>query len=282
MLIHTIFAEGDNEPNWNVAPEWDCAWPPVPINTNDSFELGRINQAMVALMDTTPFEPLPPTPTSSFAEEVESELLKYESSVYSERTQAEETPFIKESESQSTITPLDPAQKYQDCFKSSSGPNNPTQSSFQMQDPDATRGKHLLPTPSIATSRSATPISHESNQDSHMRLSSDSRRHLLAPMPADGSRCSTPESPNAMNRRNEQDPAFVRTVDALRSLDDGDKSGSAKRPPRKSMIPSPVRKREEDKAAVQSQTSRRGSNPQNAGTMRRYLSFVKRLRVPGV
>ena len=280
-IIRTIFTDSDNEPNWNLALGGDCAWPPLPINTDDTFEVGRINQAMLSLLDASPFEPLPLTTTSSFEEEIENELRKYESPVYSEKALTEESALSGEYKSESTKMPSDAAEKYQEFVGLINSPSSSNQATYPLQNSDPTSGNLLLPVPSITTSRSANPKSHQSTQWSQTRLSNDGRCHLLAETPTDGSRCSTPKSPNAMNRRNEQDPAFLRTVDALRSLDDDDKAGAAKTTRRKTMIPSPVRKREEVEGGDGSQKSQ-GTKTQPAGTVRRYLSFMKRLRVPGV
>ncbi|KAK6581158.1 hypothetical protein PZA11_006646 [Diplocarpon coronariae] len=68
----------------------------------------------------------------------------------------------------------------------------------------------------------------------------------------------TPRSPNKMNALNEQDPAFVRTLEAMRSLDGA--------PRRSTMIASPKR------------SPGITSEPTSAPSKRRYLSFVYRLR----
>ncbi|PBP26343.1 alpha beta hydrolase fold protein [Diplocarpon rosae] len=68
----------------------------------------------------------------------------------------------------------------------------------------------------------------------------------------------TPRTPNKMNALNEQDPAFVRTLEAMRSLD-----GTLRR---STMIASP--KRSPSNASEQTP----------APSKRRYLSFVYRLR----
>lgn len=231
-------------------------------------------------MDTSPFEPLPLTPTSSFAEDVETELLKYESSIYSEKTKAEHIAVdggSRTSRSESTCTPADATHEYQECVGSINGSNNSDRSRPRIQGSDPNSGRQPSPPPSTINSRCATPKSHESSQDSQVRFSGDSRRHLLTATPTIGSRSPTPQSPNAMNRRNEQDPAFVRTVDALRSFDDDNKPKAVRRIRPKSMIPSPIRKKEVAEAADRSQTSQ-GAYPETAVTVRRYLSFVKRLR----
>ncbi|KAH7413092.1 hypothetical protein BKA64DRAFT_344926 [Cadophora sp. MPI-SDFR-AT-0126] len=72
----------------------------------------------------------------------------------------------------------------------------------------------------------------------------------------------SPRTPNKMNELNEQDPAFIRTVNAMRSLD----SANARR---HTMIASP----KTPKSA--GSTGTRKSPPM---TKRRYMSFVNRLR----
>ncbi|PVH77609.1 hypothetical protein DL98DRAFT_656639 [Cadophora sp. DSE1049] len=72
----------------------------------------------------------------------------------------------------------------------------------------------------------------------------------------------SPRTPNKMNELNEQDPAFIRTVNAMRSLD----SANARR---HTMIASP----KTPKSAGNTGTG--NSTPM---TKRRYMSFVNRLR----
>jgi hypothetical protein len=279
-LLQNIFTDGDYKPCF--IPAKDCAWPPLPTQTPGySFDS---NHALMSLMSPCPIPPLRLTPTSSFTEEIEDEMLKYESSVYSEKIYAEEASVIEGlgiRKHKTTSTLADQAmsgQNDQECVGSIARSNSPLWSTPRIRDSDVNSRGLLLAAPPAIDSRCATPKSHEINQineEYQVRLSdNDSGIRLLAATPTINSRAPTPHSPNEMNRRNEQDPAFVRTVDALRSLDCDDKPVRRLRP--MSMIPSPVRKKEVE-VAGRSQTSL-GTQPRSEGTVRRYLSFVKKLR----
>jgi hypothetical protein len=243
MLFRATFADGDDEPDYNSAD--DCAWPPVPVQTPFENFHPSLNNSSILPLSPCHLE-LPFTPTSSFTQDVQDEMLKYESSVYSERTGipaegASISDHLPKSESSSTLA--DHVQKYQECVGSIGGSDKSNWSSPRIRFSDA-----------------------------------DSGRHLLAATPTIDSQSATPKSPNEierMNEQNEQDPAFVRTVDALRSLsDEAPKPAKKSRP--KSLIPSPKPKKE-DAIGGRAQTSM-GTHPQSEGTVRRYLSFVKRLR----
>ena len=79
-LFRATFCDGDEEPQWNLAR--DCAWPPVPEQNPVENLIPPMRLSQVEL---------PCTPTTNFAKDVEDEMLKYESSVYSEKTKAEDS-----------------------------------------------------------------------------------------------------------------------------------------------------------------------------------------------
>lgn len=275
MLLRAMFADGDDDPDYS--PAKDCAWPPVPVPTPyESFDCS-LNNASTSPRSPSQFE-LPFTPTSSFAQDVEDEMLKYESSIYSEKTNilAENRSITEEHvlKSGTTSTLADHVQKYQECVGTIAGSEKSNWSSPRIRFSDADSDRHLLAAPSMIDSQCATPKSSNEIKRTNKKASqigffdNDSRKHLLAATPTVDPRCPTPKSPNAMNRMNEQDPAFVR------SLDDEPKTVKKLRP--KSMIPSPMRKKE-DADGSRSQTSM-GLYPRSEGTVRRYLSFVKKLR----
>lgn len=72
----------------------------------------------------------------------------------------------------------------------------------------------------------------------------------------------SPRTPNKMNELNEQDPAFIRTVNAMRSLDSANTR-------RHTMIASPKTPRNAGSA---------GTGKSTPMSKRRYMSFVNRLR----
>ena len=243
MLFRATFSDGDDEPEYNSAD--DCAWPPVPKQT--PFENLHPSLINGSLLPVSPSQlALPTTPTSSFTQDVEDEMRKYESSVYSEKTSvptenASLTDHIPKSGTSSTLA--DHVQKYQECVVSIAGSDQSNWSSPQIPFSDDGSERHLVATATVNSSSATFKPRNEIER---------------------------------MNEQNEQDPAFVRTVDALRSLSDETPKPAKKSRP-KSMIPSPKQGKGEDGNDGRAQTSM-STHPRSEGTVRRYLSFVKRLR----
>lgn len=258
MLLCAIFAEGDIDPDYNT-PE-DLAWPPVPAQTPfQSFD------PLSNTVSTAPMFELSFTPTSSFAQDVEDEMLKYESSVYSDKTNlpmddsaVKEEPGLPKSGAVTSIT--EHVQRYQNCVGSIDASD---QSKW---------------------GQSGRPNSNSDQWSSHQlqfldnplarNTTNGSQRGLLAATPCTDSRCPTPKSPNTMNQMNEQDPAFLRTLQALRSLDE---PNIVKKPRPKSMIPSPKSTNKDVTSDARCKTSM-STYPRAEGAVRKYFSFVQRLR----
>jgi hypothetical protein len=207
--------------------------------------------------------PLTSASTSSFTEDVENELMKYESSTYSERAPAEHESLAEESRiptSETIYTIADPCQRYQACVGSMTSLASSISQAHQMMTSDS---QQTVTTASVQNLHSPVPGFGKpkfSIEAPRLPLNiNESSRQLGVPATTNELRCRTPESPNALNRRNEQDPAFVKALHALRSLsfDNSDSSTSDRTPRTRSKIPSPVRKKED-------------------GPVRKYLSFMKR------
>jgi hypothetical protein len=101
----------------------------------------------------------------------------------------------------------------------------------------------------------------------------------ITPPPRKDARCSTPpKSPNTMNRLNEQDPAFRRTLDALHSVDKQSRDPSKIAGP--DSVTSSHKLSKEAKAADRCQTSSE-ERPKFDNPSRKYSSFFSRLKGGG-
>ena len=303
-ILHNIYDEENYNPRILAAN--NCPWPPLV----DEAPTIKSSKSLLALISPSSFEPLPFTPSSTLSEDIECEMLKDESSIYSDKEQAEKG-FMRDGDHlpkcPTATTLADTTQDYHKCVESSASPRSSIWFESGIRDSDANRRRNVLATaaPIGLSPQSTTAKSHESQhineEDSRARLPDEEsgiqslaavratesraatpkslrgigRSFLVAKSPV-VARSSTPQSPNAMNRRNEQDPAFLRTLDALRSLDNSEKPKVVRKSRTQSMIPSPIRKQEAE-VGERSQVSF-APQQRSEGTVRKYLSFVKRLR----
>jgi hypothetical protein len=280
MLLRSIFASGDKEPEYSPGKQYP--WPTVPVHTP---YISYHSSIQVRVPDSSGSLQLLLTSTTNFAQDVEDELLKYESSVYSE------TEGVGTSRTMSaTGTLTEHVQRYSECvgpIVGSEGSRCATpisanhsntvneQQGSQIRVSYESGRECLDATPAIVPQYAIAPMNHlatmNEQQNFRIRFSPDSGRNLSAVTPTGSDfRCPTPKTLEEMNRLNEEDPAFVRSLE--------DEAKSVKKPRPKSMIPSPMRKKEEITASGRSSTSM-GNHPPE-GTVRRYLSFVKKLREP--
>jgi len=271
-LLHLIFNDDSQEPYFS--PAYECAWPPAPVETASL----QWKEAITRATNASYFRPLHYTRSTSFAEDIKNEMLKYTSSIDSNKSTQDDASVHKQRPtptSGTTDISSDVAQKYHDRIDPNPNFNNLTSSQVQFPESDANNGLYLIGAAAASNFNSqwGTPNS-EDDYRAHID-DNDSERHLLVVTPTTDSRASTPQILHEMNKRNEQDPAFVRTVDALRSIDKEDKPKATKKGRAVSMIPSPVRKKEEGADRAWASL---GSKPQSKGTVRRYLNFVTRLR----
>ena len=300
-LFRTIFDEDDY--GLSLTPGKESAWPPVFVET-PSF---KPNQLLLELMSPCIYEPLSYTPACSLSENVKHEMYKYESSVQSEEMQTAGTSITAGTHIPKSMTASALAkalQNCQECVTAIANPNDLRWSGPQLQDLVANSGEltpmstvapiHRYATPEPLESRKTnesqsrcqfsnndiggnllTPTSSNDLETYSLQSLNQSRKsHLAATLPLTAL-APTPQSPNAMNRRNEQDPAFIRTMDALRLLVDGRKPNVITKGRAMSLI-SPPAGRQEIEVGVRAQTSL-GKHPQSESTVQRYLTFLKRL-----
>ncbi|KAK0127539.1 hypothetical protein ONS96_007074 [Cadophora gregata f. sp. sojae] len=256
-LLNSIFRYGIIPPAY-ISPG-DDAWPPLPSRRP-------------TLLMSEPRTSEPPTPASmvsmefgklrlqhsrSFVEEMEDEITWYSTSPKSSNYTL--TSRLD------TTTPTK-AEKPDDGSKTPPIENVPP---CQALLPEMVVSEHTVfdapaspePLP-VQISRLMAPAEVEPS------LTATTTAALLPRTPVSKSRIPraftepSPRTPNKMNELNEQDPAFIRTVNAMRSLD----SANVRR---RTMIASP-------KTPDSTGSARTGkSTPM---TKRRYMSFVNRLR----
>jgi len=186
-MLSAVFADGDQEPELTIPN--DCAWPPVPPPDTDSIYYYSSLNATSA--EPGSFFGLRLHHSRSFAETFEEEI----DNRYSTYSNYTATSGNESSESGRTLTDhvrqFPPGRERTISNSSTHGP-----SANSSLDPSTPRFQHLQPGEIMVTRT--------------FEITSRTR----TPSPK---RCSTPKSPNTLNQMNERDPAFVRTLNAIKS-----------------------------------------------------------------
>jgi len=295
MLLCAMFADGNNKPNY-IVPEkrpWPVfrtpkvpsspggyPWTPLPEGPSvfstprTSYSPGEYPWA--SLPDQSPtsrFSELPyPSQfdlklnkSPSFAQELTQDTLKHEASVSPACTTAPGKETLVNYNRSRTPRNRAPTASHVSRFQnrmpsiSETGPSLDEESVFQKSVKE-----NPMPRTRFGDSGLSRTVTHERN---------------ITPPPRKDARCSTPpKSPNTMNRLNEQDPAFRRTLDALHSVDKQSRDPSKIAGP--DSVTSSHKLSKEAKAADRCQTSSE-ERPKFDNPSRKYSSFFSRLKGGG-
>jgi hypothetical protein len=263
-LMCSLFGQGNAEPNW-ITPQ-DCAWlPPHTPSATPSFT-----------SPTTPATPATPNFTApvgscsvcpmdfslklnrsrSFRQDVEEQMLKSKFYTnYMGGSPKDDDSNIPSDEGEREVDeddvwnyePISPLTRFPQDF----------------YDRAALKGGSII---------EATPRSSYLHPGEYVQLSTIATTpDRLTPIFQ--TRCPTPSSPNTMNQRNEQDPAFLRTLNAIRQLDDAPK-------PRPETRPLSVQFASKSVLIQDNEAERCTTSLTNRpiGAKKRYMAFVNKLR----
>jgi hypothetical protein len=185
-ILSAAFADGDKEPKF-IKPN-DCAWPPVSARsvTNPSYasSLHPVSEPLGLRLHHS----------RSFAEEVEEGMKRF--SILSSRSIVSHTDGLLEEQrrrDQSNDALTDDTQQYSSTRESMFS-NFTSQNEFESP-PDAS-------TPRLQQGEIMCTRTFEVSEGTR------------TPSPE---RCSTPKSPETLNKLNERDPAFIRTLNAIKT-----------------------------------------------------------------
>ena len=262
-LLNSMFRYGIIPPEYTIAE--DDAWP-IPPSRRPTLLLSEPRTSeppTPASMVSLEFGQLKLQHSRSFVEEMEDEMSWYSTSPKSSNYAL--SPRLD------TPTPAK-LQKQDDASKSLLEDHVQAYKALVPEMIISEPSVFDEPAPSASPSSNASLTTPENAEPSvtkvELNLSVTTAATFLPRTPISKSRIPraftepSPRTPNKMNELNEQDPAFIRTVTAMRSLD----SANARR---HTMIASPKTPRSAGSA---------GTGKSTPVSKRRYMSFVNRLR----
>jgi len=268
-----MYGEGDDKLNY-ITPE-ECAWPPLPPRPASTVCDSALDGLSTRWMAPYGYS-LTLTRSPSFAQTFEEEISKCETSLSSTYTHTQGDETLVEDDNAGTpehpTTIADHVQRHRGrMFSLTASSSSSNGLLTQPSSPAETN-------PRIRFSGIETPqansIENLPEEDTNRE---EDNRALLSPTPNQDSRSGTPTSPNTMNKLNERDPAFQRTVKALRSVKNT--ANQAARPKiRPVSFASPSSSKIDSVTSpARCQTSFE-THQQSDGTKKRYTTFFNKLR----